>query len=671
MNTLMMYSFICILQRRRLMGINKSDLSFSKEWVSEMKTKLMRTYPSISESDIEEKLYRIINTRMKDHPCLLDNNYLGTSRDTTLLAMTEFFAKQKPILAGYGVLFKPHDKSANASAGLLIESLDNRNKIKAERKKYPQGSYEFLVRDIGQGNEKVIANSYYGAAGADTSVFYNLYVAASTTGTGQALIATAETSFEALLEGNIKFFDLDECLLFINRVIKTDMDMNFKVSNPYSDDMVKRVVDRLLSQFRDDQSNNDDYRTMLTTIVSNLSDYDQLRLYFKNNLYVFLRDVSEVKELLTILCSETKSFRNPNKVPEEIEDTITTLWQYIFHNVCHIHPTRSRIVRDSQHTRFATVTQDTDSTMVTIAKYMELMLSQNLTNQVAAENEDELDFICCNIMAYILTRYSQCFLERYCQDVNMPADQHKRINMKNEFYNLTMILTPKKKRYVSYTRLQEGQLIDPPMVKISGLDFIKSTTSDDVKSFFTSIIHDDILNVDEINVSSIIRKIKNFREILRSSFLNGELTYLNLVSAKEPEAYKKPYSQQAIKATIVWNAVEKNRLINLPEKIFIVKMDYKTEKRFNDNIDRFGDVGDIIRKEIFESPIGEIAKGGITVVGIPQNIDRLPQWVIDTMDIDTMVDDIISKFNPILESLGDITLRTRSGTSHMSNIIDL
>lgn len=653
------------------MGINKSDLSFSKEWVSEMKIKLMRTYPSMSESDIEEKLYRIINTRMKDHPCLLDNNYLRTSRDTTLLAMTEFFAKQKPILAGYGVLFKPHDKSANASAGLLIESLDNRNKIKAERKKYPQGSYEFLVRDIGQGNEKVIANSYYGAAGADTSVFYNLYVAASTTGTGQALIATAETSFEALLEGNIKFFDLDECLLYIDRVVKTDMDMNFKVSNPYSDDMVKRVVDRLLSQFRDDQSNNDDYRTMLTTIVSNLSNYDQLRLYFKNNLYVFLRDVSEVEELLTILCSETKSFRNPNKVPEEIEDTINTLWQYIFHNVCHIHPTRSRIVRDSQHTRFATVTQDTDSTMVTIAKYMELMLSQNLTNQVAADNEDELDFICCNIMAYILTRYSQCFLERYCQDVNMPVDQHKRINMKNEFYNLTMILTPKKKRYVSYTRLQEGQLIDPPMVKISGLDFIKSTTSDDVKSFFTSIIHDDILNVDEINVSSIIRKIKNFREILRSSFLNGELTYLNLVSAKEPEAYKKPYSQQAIKATIVWNAVEKNRLINLPEKIFIVKMDYKTEKRFNDNIDRFGDVADIIRKEIFESPIGEITKGGITVVGIPQNIDRLPQWVIDTMDIDTMVDDIISKFNPILESLGDITLRTRSGTSHMSNIIDL
>ena len=64
-------------------------------------------------------------------------------------------------------------------------------------------------------------------------------------------------------------------------------------------------------------------------------------------------------------------------------------------------------------------------------------------------------------------------------------------------------------------------------------------------------------------------------------------------------------------------------------------------------------------------------KAVFTVVGIPQNIDRLPDWLIRTMDIETMIDDIVSKFNPILESLGDVTLRTRSGTAHMSNIIDL
>ena len=67
------------------------------------------------------------------------------------MAVHEFISESKPILGGHGVLFKAHDKSPNASAGLLIESLDNRSRIKAERKKYPQDSYEFLVRDIGQG----------------------------------------------------------------------------------------------------------------------------------------------------------------------------------------------------------------------------------------------------------------------------------------------------------------------------------------------------------------------------------------------------------------------------------------------------------------------------------------------------------------------------------------
>lgn len=651
---------------------DKNSLIFATRWRDEMRRKIKMVYPNISDELIEEKLKNVLEKRIVDHPCQLDNNYLGTARDASLLAVHEFISESKPILGGHGVLFKAHDKSPNASAGLLIESLDNRSRIKAERKKFPQDSYEFLVRDIGQGNEKVIANSYYGAAGAETSVFYNLYVAASTTGTGQALIATAETSFEAILEGNVKFFDLDECLLFIDRALSVcGTEPKFPITNPYSDDMTQRVVNRMMSQFREIGTHDDKYRSILTKVIEPLSDYQKLVLFFKNNLYPFFRDVPEVVELLTILCSTTKSFRNPNKIPEELTGNLNLLWEYVYHYVCHIFPIRSRIVRDTQHTRFATITQDTDSTMVTIAKYMELMMNQNLSDSIAAENEDELDFICCNIIAYILTLYSQKFLERYCVDVNMPKEQHHRINMKNEFYNLTMILTPKKKRYVSYTRLQEGQLIDPPMVKISGLDFIKSTTSDDVKDFFTSIIHDDILKAETINVSNIIRKIKEFKNILRQSYLNGELTYLNLVSAKEPEAYKKPYSQQAIKGTIVWNAVETDRLINLPEKIYIVKMDYKTEKRFKENFEAFGHAGPILQKEIFDSKIDDISKGGITVVGIPQNIDRLPDWLIRTMDIETMIDDIVSKFNPILESLGDVTLRTRSGTAHMSNIIDL
>ena len=35
------------------MGMDKSELSFSHEWVAEMKSKLQRAYPSMSSKDID------------------------------------------------------------------------------------------------------------------------------------------------------------------------------------------------------------------------------------------------------------------------------------------------------------------------------------------------------------------------------------------------------------------------------------------------------------------------------------------------------------------------------------------------------------------------------------------------------------------------------------------
>lgn len=657
--------------------MSKKQYHFIEEWRNEMRIKIKGIYPHLSNEKIDKKLNKIIDKRFTDHECYIDNNYIGKTAKSTLLGLIEYIDQRNPILAGGGVLFKQHDESVNASAGLLIESLNERSRIKAERKQFPAGSYEFLLRDIGQGNEKVVANSYYGAAGAATSVFYNLYVAAATTGTGQALIATAETSFEALLAGNVKFIDLDECLLFISNTRKGYWNKKLKITN-FNDDynnMLMLVSDKLVNNFKNNLT-NDKYQRYTKLVKeylqgSEFSLEELTRLYYKNNLLEFFQTCPEVGLVLKRLCSETKTFKNPNKIPDEIKGDLELLWDYVHSYCAHIFPIRSRIIRDTFDSRFATVTQDTDSTMVTIAKYMECLIYQHTADEIAADNEDELDFILCNIMAFILTKYSAEFLGRYCEDVNMPKKEFHRINMKNEFYNTKMILTPTKKRYVSYIRLQEGQIIDPPMVKISGLDFIKAVTSSHVEKVFRSIIHDDILTVDEIDVRTIIRKVNQFQKELRDSFLRGELTYLNLLSVKDPEAYKKPFSNQGIKGILVWNAVYPDKQISLPDKVLLVKLNYPTEKKFLENKDKFGEVGDVLLQEIYHNSNILISKPGITNICLPQNIDKLPDWVINTMDIDTMVDDIVSKFNPILESLGIVLIKTRSNSSHMSNIIDI
>src|SRR5690606_9638167 len=95
-----------------------------------------------------------------------------------------------------------------------------RKQYKKQLKVFPPGSYEYDTYDRLQLTEKINANSYYGASGATTSNFFNIYTATSTTATGQSLISTTEQAFEAFLSNNVLFTDLDECMLFLENIRK-------------------------------------------------------------------------------------------------------------------------------------------------------------------------------------------------------------------------------------------------------------------------------------------------------------------------------------------------------------------------------------------------------------------------------------------------------------------
>ena len=94
----------------------------------------------------------------------------------------------------------------------------------------------------------------------------------------------------------------------------------------------------------------------------------------------------------------------------------------------------------------------------------------------------------------------------------------------------------------------------------------------------------------------------------------------------------------------------------------------KTLEEFKDKIP--SNIYQDIYEKIFMSKIEKVAKAGFAVIAIPQNINKIPQWLVDIADIDTMVHANISKFNPILISLGTLPLRTRSNVVHMTNLVD-
>jgi hypothetical protein len=109
--------------------------------------------------------------------------------------------------------------------------------------------------------------------------------------------------------------------------------------------------------------------------------------------------------------------------------------------------------------------------------------------------------------------------------------------------------------------------------------------------------------------------------------------------------------------------------INLPEKVLLVKL--TTKKRKDISIELFGEFYDVIMKETFDNPNETIARNGFDIIAIPQSMESIPSWIIPLIDFNTIIDDNVSKFNPIVKSLGAITLNTRATDTHMSNIIDI
>ena len=102
-------------------------------------------------------------------------------------------------------------------------------------------------------------------------------------------------------------------------------------------------------------------------------------------------------------------------------------------------------------------------------------------------------YIHCNMMCYILTRYSQVVLAEYAKIANIPDEYAPRLNMKNEFLYLRMILGGKKKFGTT--------------VRMMGHDFAWGVENiahlgSDIKSIFTQ----GKLN-DEFKIGSIAEKI--------------------------------------------------------------------------------------------------------------------------------------------------------------------
>jgi DNA polymerase elongation subunit (family B) len=302
-------------------------------------------FPEKTEEELSKFLDEEIKSNLKNTDCKLVNNYTKKTAKLNLLRFTEWYFDKKPISTEHGVFFKRHEQAINLPARMLEHILNSR---KANKKKMFQAE-EAGDRELAkyyntrQKVDKIFANSYYGVSGQSSSVFYNLFVALSITGKGQSIISTAMTTFERFLANNILFRNLDECLLFINTVISEPKEI--LDSEVLDKDIPKETVFKyLLKQFYgiSPKMAKEKYGDIIQSTLDNIDQVSLNRIYYKNNIYAFLKNKKMFAIIEEILKAES-DFKNPEKLPTDCSDQIQELWRNVKEFVFYNHPVFNRI----------------------------------------------------------------------------------------------------------------------------------------------------------------------------------------------------------------------------------------------------------------------------------------------------------------------------------------
>ena len=492
------------------------DHVFLKEWKAEQTRLVLQVHPEYDPAKIEKTLDKLIDKHLKNPECSLNNNYLNRQAMSTVLDIYDFIDKTKPIMAGGGVLFRNQHKAMNPPSLFLDGALKKRKAIKSKLKIYKPGSYEYMMTDLRQLTQKVIANSYYGASGNETSPFYNIYTALATTSTGQALISTMMCAFESFYADNIKFQNVDDFVLYVyNSIHRKDSDAKKVVVKDMPEVKLEDLLKKVYWLFESPSQLTDEHvKNIIAATLDGLDGYERQLLYYSSNLFEFLEIPSIKNFLVTDIISKAKSFKDANKAPDEIVDALDKLWDYLYYWVVYNHPTYNRINRLKFQTRRAVLTIDTDSNFVGIGKFVRHIMSAVDVSETVAGDMDQIMYIIVNTMAYELTKYTQVVLAKYAKLANIPDDYAPRLNMKNEYLYTRIVLSKNKKNYMGLIRLREGSEILPEKADIKGLAFKKSTTSKVTQDYFTDLVTNDVLKAKQISGSAIIKKVKEYQRYI-------------------------------------------------------------------------------------------------------------------------------------------------------------
>ena len=671
--------------------------SFLELYQKDAVESLMQMNPNWDEDDLS----KLVKDEMKDgfsNPSVvIDNNFKRQTQDSTLLTIMDWAIDNKPLVAGNGTFYKNQYEAENPVANMLDGMLKKRKALKKEMFKIEDiTSPKYKDLDLSQQIQKINANSYYGASGMPASAFYSKWSGGATTSTAQSVISTCYSTFEGFIADNYIFLDFNECIHWLNTVVKQIEE------DPETDGWVLKhniyeVYNKMKDMFLEWK---DSYEEPLWNYLTNLSENELTRIYYRNRLEEFTRDHSYVLTLNKLIMEKTnvypvlskkdakrddwetlippefrgqfktgndynsfacnEAFMDPNSIPKTIENEVKELASIYMKYVYTRYLVFDRIYRLKNFGRKTVMVIDTDSNILALDEWMEFALN-NFANECDKAQENK-EFIIINTITYTLTQVVTDILLYYGECSNIPEEFRPRFNMKNEFFMRRLIISEVKKRYMSLFKLREGNLLNPPKTDIKGFDFKKSTTSDICEEIYTRLSEDYLLKADKIDVRALREELRVLEKDIMEDIQCGNLTYLPIANAKELSAYAEPGSEQSIRGVLAWNSIYPDTPIELPSKVKMLKLTIFREEDIKDLKNKEPEIYNTICNEIFNDKSGifvtkavkngklTVNSKGMQVLAIPSN-GSIPEWVKPYIDFGSVIGTILAPFKSVTDLL--------------------
>ena len=665
--------------------MNVLENAFIKKYIDKSVANLQLIVPQLPEKYLRNFVEREVRKKVKDQNVAIQNTYTELNTNSTLLSIMHFLETEKPIVTGNGSFYVHHEEQVAPANNMLLNFRARRTEMKNEMFKCRnEGDDTGYIRNkLGQNNEKIKMNSYYGAMGQNSSFQYNVSCAGAITSQGRSIISTKMWFCETFLANNVIFDTFDDVFNYIRLICEEENHLEYYT---YIEDVPcdDEIIAYLISKY-EGKEDVKMLRAMLRMTLNKLESSTKIKIFYKNNLMRLIDRNKRIKNhIIDNIINAPIEWMDPNKVPKELDEAIEFLWDLVEEFVY----MKEYIVYDKcdkyvNHERKVIVYSDTDSVFIytgdwvfTFLKYIRGDDYQIYLKELEGEQAYVLKII--NIFTRLIFVGIHKTFDTLTGNVNISKDYRKYVNTKNEFLmDRYIAFAGIKKNYIYREVVNEGNILNPPNFDKKGGNLNAKSKNKEVTSRINKIVEMVTMNYDKIYPEMLERETFKFRDEIIDSLKSGEMRFAAPVKVKDPSEYTNPYAQYKYLAVEAYRIATEDNSIDLPGSFNVVDVDmvFETGKKckVDERIVWLKTNYPEIYNRLVDNYVADknLCKHGIIkYIAFPMRMEKIPDWVLPFVDVDSIWRKHLNPLFGLYPSLG-LRQDTIKGSTYYSTILSL